>query len=523
MFRTFYLSYLLRNAYKVNTFIYALKSIPGLRKLLPDKLYQSKVLKIFGNIISILLEIINIFLGKFLYLFLMIFCTISLYKTEISTTFLHVFFFLTIIGSFMNTYMFNPTKDKYYAMFIMRMNAKSYTLTDYFYAIFKIIIGFLPFTIVFGLLSNVNLWICLILPFFVVASKIVIASYNLHLYDKKGIIINENQPGKYINLLILLFLILAYALPALNIVVPSYLLLILMILMILISIKRIEYIINFNKYREMYKIVLTASNMNQVENANRMAKENVLKQITIDSNKTSNKKGFAYFNDLFVIRHSKLLWKNSKKVAGISAIIILIAFIIVTINPEFKMSINNMIMTYLPYFVFIMYLINRGENITRAMFMNSDHSMLTYSFFRKPEAILKLFKERLKSVILINLLPAIIIGFGLAILLLATGGTSNPLNYLILIISILAMSIFFSIHHLVIYYLLQPYNLNSETKNTTYTIVNLLTYIVCYYMIDLRLPTLYFGISMIIFAVAYSIISLILVYKFAPKTFKIRI
>ena len=248
----------------------------------------------------------------------MIFCTISLYKTEISTTFLHVFFFLTIIGSFMNTYMFNPTKDKYYAMFIMRMNAKSYTLTDYFYAIFKIIIGFLPFTIIFGLLSNVNLWICFILPFFVAASKIVIASYNLHLYDKKGIIINENQPGKYINLLILLFLILAYALPALNIVVPSYLLLILMILMILISIKRIEYIINFNKYREMYKIVLTASNMNQVENANRMAKENVLKQITIDSNKTSNKKGFAYFNDLFVIRHSKLLWKNSKKVAGIS-------------------------------------------------------------------------------------------------------------------------------------------------------------------------------------------------------------
>ena len=85
------------------------------------------------------------------------------------------------------------------------------------------------------------------------------------------------------------------------------------------------------------------------------------------------------------------------------------------------------------------------------------------------------------------------------------------------------MSIFFSVHHLVIYYLLQPYNINSETKNTTYTIVNILTYVVCYYMIDLRLPTFSFGLAAIIFAITYSLISLFLVYKFAPKTFKIRI
>ena len=180
-------------------------------------------------------------------------------------------------------------------------------------------------------------------------------------------------------------------------------------------------------------------------------------------------------------------------------------------------------MTYLPYFVFIMYLINRGEAITRAMFMNSDHSMLTYAFFRKPNSILKLFRERLKSIISINLLPASIIGLGLAIILWATGGTTNPLNYLILVGSIIAMSIFFSVHHLVIYYLLQPYNINSETKNTTYTIVNILTYVVCYWMIDLRLPTLYFGLATILFAITYSLISLLLVYKLAPKTFKIRI
>ncbi len=468
-------------------------------------------------------EIIDIFLGKLLYIFLMIFSIMTIYKTSSENTFLHIFVCLTLIGAIMNTYMFNPTKDKYYAMFIMRMDAKNYSLSNYFYAIFKAIIGFLPFTIIFGLLSGLNIWICLLLPLFVASAKITVAAYNLSLYTKKGIIINENNLMKHTWLFILLFLGIAYGLPALKIVIPSYILISFMIITILISIFSIKYILKFNQYREMYKQVLTNANINVIANANQITKDTVLKQINVDQALTSNKKGFAYFNDLFVKRHSKLLLKSAKKVAFFSIIIIGIILLVITLNTEIKKEVNNIIMTYLPYFVFIMYLINRGEAITRAMFMNSDHSMLTYAFFRKPNSILKLFRERLKSIISINLLPASIIGLGLAIILWATGGTTNPLNYLILVGSIIAMSIFFSVHHLVIYYLLQPYNINSETKNTTYTIVNILTYVVCYWMIDLRLPTLYFGLATILFAITYSLISLLLVYKLAPKTFKIRI
>ena len=56
--------------------------------------------------------------------------------------FLHLLFFLTVIGAFMNTYLFNPTKDKFYAVMLMRMNAREYALTDYTYAILKVIVGF---------------------------------------------------------------------------------------------------------------------------------------------------------------------------------------------------------------------------------------------------------------------------------------------------------------------------------------------------------------------------------------------
>lgn len=113
--------------------------------------------------------------------------------------------------------------------------------------------------------------------------------------------------------------------------------------------------------------------------------------------------------------------------------------------------------------------------------MNCDHSMLTYRFYRQPKAILSLFVERLKVIIVINLMPAFVIALGLPSLMFITGGTDKPINYFLLFISILAMSVFFSVHHIVLYYLLQPYNINLESKSFAYGIANFLTYFTCCY------------------------------------------
>lgn len=192
------------------------------------------------------------------------------------------------------------------------------------------------------------------------------------------------------------------------------------------------------------------------------------------------------------------------------------------LRPEVKPGINEMMMTWLPYFVFIMYAINRGTNFTQALFMNCDHSLLTYSFYKQPDFVLRLFQIRLREIMKINAVPALIMGIGLALILFATGGTDNPLNYAVLIVSILCMSIFFSIHYLTIYYLLQPYNAGTELKSGTYRIVMTVTYAVCFFLMQLRMSILIFGIMTIVFCVIYSVVASILVYRFAPKTFRIR-
>ena len=159
MIRTFRISFSLKNTYRVNTILYSLKQIPLIRKILPQSLYRSQGLKIFANILSGLWEIAGTFLGKVLYLLIMVFGLGMLYEnTGDGRLFVHILFFLSLVGSYMNTYMFNPSNDKYYAMILMRMDARSYTLTNYAYAVGKCILGFLPFTIWFGVERNITLW-----------------------------------------------------------------------------------------------------------------------------------------------------------------------------------------------------------------------------------------------------------------------------------------------------------------------------------------------------------------------------
>ena len=525
MLKTFITSFKLQNTYRTNSIIYSIKQLPIIRKILPNSLYQNKGLKIFANIISILWEIVSIFIGKIIYIAAMIFGTMSWYKTNQADTFIHLFTFLTLAGGVLNTYMLNPTKDKYYAIVLMNMNAREYGLSNYYYQLIKLVIGFLPFTILFGMIASVPLWVQILLPFFVVAVKLIVMNYTIYKFKKTKKSANENLPTKFVWGFVGICLLLAYGLPFIGITINSSIFLCVSIITILFGIYSLVKIHHFKDYRKMYKQVLTKTNVYMQENVNgtQAIKDNSLKQIELDTKYTSNKTGFAYFHELFVKRHRKILTEAVKKQSVIILVIIVAMIIGITMNETFKTKTNETLLVYLPYFVFIMYCINRSSSVTQAMFMNCDHSMLTYRIYRTPKIILGIFKERLKTLITINLIPAVLIGGGLALLLYLSGGTNNFINYAILFVSIIAMSIFFSVHYLVMYYLLQPYNVSTEMKSSTYRVVQWLTYIVCWYMIQIKMPIFTFGIATIVFCVAYCFISLFLAYKYAPKTFKLRV
>ncbi len=525
MLKTFITSFKLQNTYRTNSIIYSLKQLPLIKRILPNSLYQNRGLKIFAGIISILLEIINVFIGKIIYITAMIFMVLSWYHTNQANTFIHLFVFLTLAGGVVNTYMLNPTKDKYYAIILMNIDAREYGLSNYYYQLIKLVIGFLPFTILFGMIVGVPLWIQIAIPFFVLAIKLIVMNYSIYKFKKTNKASNENLLNKFSWGFVGICLLLAYGLPAINMIMNQTIFLYVFIIAIILGIVSLVKIHNFKDYRRMYKQILTENNVYVQEKATgtQLIKDTSLKQIELDKNYTSNKSGFAYFHDLFVKRHRKILTTAVKKQSVVILLIIIAMIIGIIMNNDFKVKTNEILMVYLPYFVFIMYCINRSSSVTQAMFMNCDHSMLTYRIYRTSKVILGIFKERLKTLITINLLPAFLIGGGLVLLLYLSGGTDNPINYVILFVSIIAMSIFFSVHYLVMYYLLQPYNVSTEMKSSTYKVVQGLTYIVCWYMIQIQMPIFTFGIATIVFCIVYCLISLFLAYKYAPKTFKLRV
>lgn len=72
-------------------------------------------------------------------------------------------------------------------------------------------------------------------------------------------------------------------------------------------------------------------------------------------------------------------------------------------------------------------------------------------------------------------------------------------------------------------YLLQPYNAGIEMKSGTYQIMLSVTYFVCLCFIRVKLPILVFGMACILFCLFYFVLACILIYRLAPKTFRLRI
>lgn len=264
---------------------------------------------------------------------------------------------------------------------------------------------------------------------------------------------------------------------------------------------------------------MTDQTLSDLENAEL---KNSQKEITGGTGITSERLGFEYLNDLFFKRHQKLLWKPCVIATGISLCAVIGAALMMHLMPDTKELVNSGVMSLLPSFAFIMYVWNRGQSFTQALYMNCDRSLLTYAFYKEPKWVLKLFSIRLKTVIKLNLLPAAVIAAGLPLLLFLSGGTESWTDYIVLPVTILAMSCFFSVHYLTIYYLLQPYTAGTELKNPAYSIITGLTYFVCYILLDVDLPAIGFGLLTIAFCVIYCAAAFILVYKLAPKTFRIR-
>ncbi|MGI6509388.1 MAG: hypothetical protein ACOX1L_02215 [Erysipelotrichaceae bacterium] len=230
-------------------------------------------------------------------------------------------------------------------------------------------------------------------------------------------------------------------------------------------------------------------------------------------------KSYNLYQYLFLSRHQRIWFKPLRNSSLIQLAVYLIFTIILyfDIIPATDYQISFVILTNA--YIYLLYILDTGQKLIKSYYRNGDYHLLHYAFYRRKNEIYKQFLIRLKDAFKFSLVPILIsLVFSLIWILgfkIPIGPTFN------FFISVVFFALFFNIHYLFIYYIFQPYNYDLDKPRLILTIFDIGIYIFAY-MDKPWLGYKYLGVIFIFILIVYIIISTVLVYNFAPKTFKYR-
>jgi len=536
MISTFINSFKVSFVEKANTFIYFLKRLPFIGKKIPDSLYKRTQAKLVIGIISMILGIFGGFLRKTLYLCLMVILPSYLITNNINKVepvFIHIFFFLSlIVGPIMKSVIFDKNNKAAFNMItLMRADAREYYVGELLHRNVLDFIYFLMPMLIIGLIIGLSPLKVLILIVELVALRFIGEWLQLYMYDKKESQISEKKA--LMSIVIIGGLVLAYALPPFGFAIDFGRILFngfAVIILLGISVAAFRYLWKYKRYTIIGKTLLTKDNLFDIEALKTQATfgnvkidEKKMSSEDLNTKKYDDKHGYEYLNSLFFLRFRRIMVKPIRDRVVVIGILFLIAIISMLFIPNIKSGAVDAIKKSMPLLVFIMYSMSTGERICKAMFYNCDSSLLRYAYYRQGDVILSNFTSRLKRVVVLNLIPAFTLCVGIALVIVIIGFGSELIGMLPLFLCILCLSCFFSIHYLFLYYVIQPYTAELTVKSPLFKFINMAMYFACYMCLQLRTSSYYFTAGIIISTIVYMGVALVLTYRIAPRTFKLKI
>ena len=161
-----------------------------------------------------------------------------------------------------------------------------------------------------------------------------------------------------------------------------------------------------------------------------------------------------------------------------------------------------------------------GETTCRAMFYHCDISLTRYSFYRS--AAYEHFMIRLRKMIGQNMQIAAVTGGALTLLSFTSGGDLLQWDTVRLWLSIIGLAVFFTIHHLFLYYIFQPYSTDLNVKNPLYFIVSMVVSAACGAAVFIPLPPVIFTSVILMLTLVYLVVAAVSVRKYAHRTFRVK-
>ncbi|MBS5079255.1 MAG: hypothetical protein E7B11_04100 [Clostridiales bacterium] len=540
MIKTFKIIFHLKTVMQVNVFLYYLKRLWVVGKLVPDQVYGMDLAKkVLTVLIAVLKQIVG-FAGKGLYLAVMVGLPILFMgKNQIIAPgerflwMVHILFFMNcILGPLQDSQVFSVTRQKITCIKYMQMDAARYVQATLLSKYVPFFVYYLPFLMIAArmaggsVLQGAGLWL-LFLSF-----RMMGEALQVYLYDKKGFVLSRNMGFAWgVILVSLAAAYIPFFLHLPQTVAPLIIHPVFVLLAVLAGAAAFYYIMwgykgYGNKLKQSIELkYLFSDAMKQAKQSSFAEVEMKEKDLKISQEKVAkyqNRKGYAYMNAIFFARHRRQLVRPIYYRLAITAGILAGGIFLFVSDKNTAVKLSENLCVLLPYFVFIMYAMSVGDKSCRAMFYNCDISLLRYGYYRKPGTILQNFKIRLIRISLYNLAVGIALCAVAVIFCILCQTTIFSIDLLAFSVSVMLLAVLFTVHHLFLYYVFQPYSTGLDIKNPFFTAINSAMYFICFMCLKIEAGGAGFTMAVLAFTICYIAVALVLVYRLAPRYFRIK-
>ncbi|WP_339255347.1 hypothetical protein MKZ12_15795 [Paenibacillus sp. FSL R5-0713] len=231
-----------------------------------------------------------------------------------------------------------------------------------------------------------------------------------------------------------------------------------------------------------------------------------------------DKRGYEQIHNLLFTRHDHLVHLPfRRRLTAIMIIGLLLSFLALIFRDHVSL---NTVERFTPILIMAMLSLTIGREVCKGLFYHCDMQLMRYSFYRKHAK--QHFRLRFRSVLSLNLKLGACLAAVLSISILVLSEGKDISTLLAIWFMTMTLSIFFSVHHLLVYYVFQPYTTELDTNNPLFTLVNSL--ISLGFVITMFLgPTLWvLTVVLIVLTVGYLFSAVPVVSKYAQNNFRVK-
>lgn len=526
---------------QVNVLLYYVRKLPFVGEKIPYRLYGETDIKKAIGAIPVVFSVIGAFVGTFLYFLLMIKLPANWIQgfwekegifVDQKAVMVYLFLIFSFLpGSFLVSNLTEGAKKDYVLLHVMRIPAVQYYRSKMVLKGVKDTICFLVPLLWFGFGAESALFVVSLFFTRYIGHAGILQHYRHS--EKKGKKVFWKSLGKTF-LMFGIILALGYGVAAAvpRLFFDRYVMaeVVVFLSFTLVGMFCFSKVWKYGGYTIFAKKMVSLKDFLEQDDAVKEARaadvqiqDKDISKEELRSRKYEEKEGYDYLNAIFFERHKRIVSRAVKsRIIIILAVGLIGAVALLFVGEQMKQKTFEAMTQMMPVRVFVMYLESTGGRICKAMFFNCDISLLKYGYYREADAILKNFKIRLRKLLMLDAVPAAIICGMILLWTLLCGEILAVWKAIPLMAGSLLLSAFFCLFHLFMYYITQPYTEEKTVKSPIFSVVNALVYFGCYLCLQIQTGSWLFTLGVLAVTIIFIPLSYFCVFRFAPKTFKIR-